>query len=155
VTKRALALSLLPTAAVLLYPPALALSGGASKRVAALMFFYPWLVTSCIWTVLTQSSHIQEDCQRDRTDDDFYRWQIESALDYSRHSRLVPALTAGLNYQTLHHVFPSVCHCHFHDLYPDYAAICAKHGVRLNTRPNILAAWRSCVARVFELSAER
>ena len=106
VTKRALALSLLPTAAVLLYPPALALSGGASKRVAALMFFYPWLVTSCIWTVLTQSSHIQEDCQRDRTDDDFYRWQIESALDYSRHSRLVPALTAGLNYQTLHHVFP-------------------------------------------------
>jgi len=49
----------------------------------------------------------------------------------------------------------AVCHCHFHDLYPDYAAICAKHGVRLNTRPNILAAWRSCVARVFELSAER
>ena len=49
----------------------------------------------------------------------------------------------------------AVCHCHFHDLYPDYAAICATHGVRLNTRPNILAAWRSCVARVFELSAER
>ena len=35
------------------------------------------------------------------------------------------------------------------------ASICATHGVRLNTRPNILAAWRSCVARVFELSAER
>ena len=33
---------------------------------------------------MTQVSHVQEDCQRPPTDaDDYFRWQIESAVDYS------------------------------------------------------------------------
>ena len=154
VPKRDLAVSMVPCLAVLVWPWVLAATGAVSVPFALFAWTYPWVVTSCIWTVLTQSSHIQEDCQRDKTGDDFVRWQIESALDYSPHSRLVPALAAGLNLQSLHHVFPSVCHCHFHKLYPGYVAICAKHGVRLNQRPNLGAAWRSCVDRVFDLSAD-
>ena len=46
-----------------------------------------------------------------------------------------------------------MCGCHFHRLYPEYAEICARHGVRLNTRKDVSAAWRSCIARVFELSS--
>ena len=100
-------------------------------------------------------SHVQEDCQRDPTGDadDYFRWQVESAVDYSVESELVPKLTASLSLQSMHHVMPSVCGCHFHGLYPEYQQICEKHGVRLNTRKDVSAAWRSCIARVFELSS--
>jgi hypothetical protein len=33
------------------------------------------------------------------------------------------------------------------------AAICAKHGVRLNTRTDLSHAWRTAIARIFELSS--
>mmetsp|Transcript_45125 Transcript_45125/g.143336 ORF Transcript_45125/g.143336 Transcript_45125/m.143336 type:complete len:155 (+) Transcript_45125:813-1277(+) len=105
---------------------------------------------------MTQVSHVQEDCQRPPSGDerdDYFRWQIESALDYSVGSELVPKLTASLSLQSMHHVMPSVCGCHFSALYPEYRAICEAHGVRLNTRKDVSAAWRSCIARVFELSS--
>ena len=33
--------------------------------------------------------------------------------------------------------------------------VCERHGVRLNTRKDLSAAWRSCIARVFELSSPK
>eukprot|EP00326_Haptolina_ericina_P035359 CAMPEP_0181254954 /NCGR_PEP_ID=MMETSP1096-20121128/48884_1 /TAXON_ID=156174 ORGANISM="Chrysochromulina ericina, Strain CCMP281" /NCGR_SAMPLE_ID=MMETSP1096 /ASSEMBLY_ACC=CAM_ASM_000453 /LENGTH=100 /DNA_ID=CAMNT_0023353035 /DNA_START=100 /DNA_END=403 /DNA_ORIENTATION=+ len=38
-------------------------------------------------------------------------------------------------------------------LYDEYAEICHRHGVRLNTRKDVSAAWRSAIARIFELSS--
>ena len=113
------------------------------------------MATGAIWTVMTQVSHVQEDCQRPPTgtQDDYFRWQIESAVDYSVRNAVVPTLTATLNLQSMHHVMPSVCGCHFHKLYPEYKAICEQHGVRLNTRTDLSDAWRTTIARVFELSS--
>jgi fatty acid desaturase len=110
-------------------------------------------VISCF--VFAGWQHVQEDCQRPRTGDadDFFRWQIESAVDYSVASPLVPKLTASLSLQSMHHVFPSVCGCHFHKLYPEFAAICETHGVRMNTRTDVSHAWRTAIARIFELSS--
>ena len=85
--------------------------------------------------------------------DDYFRWQIESAVDYSVHSELVPKLTASLSLQSMHHVLPSVCGCHFHKLRPEFEAICAKHGVRMNVRRDVSDAWRTTIRRVFELSS--
>ena len=104
---------------------------------------------------MTQVSHVQEDCQRPPTGDpdDYFRWQIESAVDYSIGSELVPKLTATLNLQSMHHVMPSVCGCHFARLYPEYKQLCEAHGVRLNERRDLSEAWRTAIARVFELSS--
>ena len=148
-------LSLLPVAFVLTWPVLRVLLGDINALEGFFMWFYPWAVTGAIWTVMTQVSHVQEDCQRPPTGeaDDYFRWQIESALDYSVGSELVPKLTASLSLQSMHHVMPSVCGCHFAGLYPEYKAICERHGVRLNTRADVSAAWRSCIARVFELSS--
>jgi len=119
------------------------------------VWLYPWATCGAIWTVMTQVSHVQSDCQLPPTGDadDYFRWQVESAVDYSIGSELVPKLTATLNLQSMHHVMPSVCGCHFHELYPEYAEICRRHGVRLNTRDDLSEAWRTAVLRVFELSS--
>lgn len=78
---------------------------------------------------------------------------MESAVDYSVGSPLVPMLTASLNLQSMHHALPSVCGCHFYRLYPEYERICQRHGVKLNTRADLAQAWRTNVDRVFELSS--
>jgi len=153
VSKGELLASMAPVLLVFVWPLVLFAAGEVDFLTGFFIWWYPWIVTSAIWTVLTQVSHVQEDCQRPPSDSDFFRWQIESAVDYDVHNPLVPMLTASLNLQSMHHVFPSVCGCHFHALYPEYAAICRKHGVRLNSRPNLWAAWQSCVGRVFELSS--
>ena len=162
VAERELALSMLPVGFVLVWPWLLALAhvatGGAygvNLVHATMLWLYPWMVSGAIWTVMTQVSHVQEDCQRPPSGapDDYFRWQIESAVDYSVHSALVPKLTATLNLQSMHHVMPSVCGCHFHGLYEEYAEICERHGVRLNTRKDVSEAWRTAIARIFELSS--
>jgi len=162
VSERALTLSMVPGAVVLVWPWLLVLANlasggeyGVNLVHGTMLWLYPWMVTGAIWTVMTQVSHVQEDCQRPPTGDtdDYFRWQVESAVDYSVSSALVPKLTATLNLQSMHHVMPSVCGCHFHDLYDEYAAICAKHGVRLNTRTDLSHAWRTAIARIFELSS--
>ena len=68
-------------------------------------------------------------------------------------SELVPKLTASLSLQSMHHVLPSVCGCHFPALRPEFEEICARHGVRLNVKRDASAAWRGCIARVFALSS--
>lgn len=149
------ALSLLLPAFALLWPWARVAMGDAGALEGFFHWFYPWAVTGAIWTVMTQVSHVQADCQRPPTGDadDWFRWQIESAVDYSVGSSVVPKLTASLSLQSMHHVLPSVCGCHFHALRPDFEEICARHGVRLNTRRDVSDAWRTAIRRVFELSS--
>ena len=149
------AASIAPVLFSVAWPWLLVLFGHVNLLHGFLLFFYPWGVSGAIWTVMTQVSHVQPDCQQPPTgaQDDYFRWQIESAVDYSVQSEVVPKLTASLSLQTMHHVMPSVCGCHFAKLYPEYARICESHGVRLNTRKDLSAAWRSCIARVFELSS--
>ena len=148
-------LSLVPVGFALVWPWLLVLSGQVNALEGFLLWFYPWAVCGAIWTVMTQVSHVQEDCQRPPTGeaDDYFRWQIESAVDYSVGSELVPKLTATLNLQSMHHVMPSVCGCHFASLYDEYAEVCAKHNVRLNVRKDVSDAWRTAIARVFALSS--
>jgi len=147
--------SFIPVIFVLVWPWLLVASGQLNLIHGFFIWFYPWAVTGAIWTVMTQVSHVQEDCQRPPTGeaDDYFRWQVESAIDYSVNSELVPKLTATLNLQSMHHVMPSVCGCHFARLYPEYRSICEQHGVRLNVRKDLSHAWRSTIERVFELSS--
>ena len=87
-----------------------------------------------------QVSHVQEDCQRPPTGeeaDDYFRWQIESALDYSVGSELVPKLTASLSLQSMHHVMPSVCGRHSHRLYPEYPNPNPNPNPKPNPNPNL------------------
>ena len=76
-------LSLLPVGFVLAWPWLLVLSGQVNALEGFLLWLYPWAVTVAIWTVMTQVSHVQEDCQQPPTGapDDYFRWQVESAVD--------------------------------------------------------------------------
>lgn len=141
VSRMTVALSILPSLAVLLWP----LLEHTDKPHFLLLWLWPWLGSSLIWTGMTQTSHIQAQCQdSENADDDWTKQQIKGSLDYSVHGdserRLVAMLTGGLNAQALHHALPTISQCHLADIYEDYVRICAKHNVPRSTSANLLTA---------------
>ncbi|KAG8465396.1 hypothetical protein KFE25_002703 [Diacronema lutheri] len=148
VSRTMLAASMAPAAFTLLWPFAALALGRVSAPVALFQLAWPWIGASIIWTTMTQVSHIQAECQPDqpavapRGSDAACWWvrQAETSLDYSAGSPLVTALSAGLNSQSLHHALPMICSCHFPRIYSRFAQICATHGVRLRSVPDLPTA---------------
>jgi len=101
-------------------------------------FWFTWgpFLQASIWFMcVTQVSHIQEEAQRPRVqaEQDFFKQQALSSLDYSDKNRLTTFMTGGLNLQSLHHVCPNVSCCHYVDLYPKFFAIAEKHNCAPST----------------------
>ena len=164
VPKWAIALSLLPPALVAAWHPSLWLLGLASgdshvdlETLARGLFLelWPWVATSLIWSTMTQVSHIQQACQTNGDQrDDFWKAQVETALDYSVTCAAATPLTAGLNMQGLHHALPNVCQCHFPEIYPEYLQICKKHDVTPNHSENIFTAAASLLTFVADVNRD-
>ena len=99
-------------------------------------------------------SHIQPEVQAAelQANPDFFKVQAMTSCDYSTSSQLWRVLTGGLNTQALHHSLPYVSCCHYTDLYPEFAAICQKHGVVLSSRRSIFHAASTAARHVWQLN---
>jgi len=79
--------------------------------------------------------------------------QVETSVDFARHSRAAAWLLGGLNFQIEHHLFARMCHVN----YPAIAAVvektCAEFGVRYNQNPTLFAALRSHYCWLRQLGA--
>ena len=49
-------------------------------------------------------------------------------------------VTGGLNYQTVHHLFPAVCHVHYPALAPIVVKTAAEFGIHYNVFPSVWVA---------------
>jgi len=126
-TRAAGALQLLASAAVMLLPLLT-----MPLRVGLLFALYPYVVTSLLFMCITQISHLQAEAQvAGEQQQHWARAQVAASLDYAQGSRLVSYLTGGLNAQGLHHCLPFLSSSRFVDFYPQYRAICARHGVAI------------------------
>lgn len=126
--------------------------GVASAKAWALSVI-PYAITSLIFMTVTQVSHVQAACQLPESTqhDDFFKRQASTSLDYAVDSQIWRFLTGGLNVQSIHHVLPCIAACHYTDLYPEYFAICVKHGCAPTRKPNIIAALTSHLIHVYEV----
>ena len=82
---------------------------------------------------------------------DFFRRQATTSLDYGIDSNVWRFLTGGLNVQSIHHVMPGVCSCHYTDLYPKFYALCRKHDCEPAVAPGILRATYLHLKHVYDL----
>jgi linoleoyl-CoA desaturase len=112
------------------------------------MFWHPWWVVLLFYTAVTcmmgvvlsvvfQLAHCVDEADFPMPDPDTLRmehaWavhQVETTVDFSRHSRLLCWLLGGLNFQIEHHLFPRVCHVHYPAIAPIVEATCKEFGVR-------------------------
>jgi linoleoyl-CoA desaturase len=58
--------------------------------------------------------------------------QVKTTCDFAIKSRLARILLGGLNFQTVHHLFPEVSHVHYADIQPIVVAKCQKYGITYN-----------------------
>lgn len=161
VSKRALLLSMLPSFFVLLYPILMLASGAAAAvplQAVLLAQVWPWVGASLIWTLMTQTSHVQAICDPNSklAANEPNCWtarQIGTALDYSTGSELVTWLTAGLNSQGLHHALPTISMAHHQAIYREYEQICRRHGVQPRQMGNLAEATREMLRHIFKVNA--
>mmetsp|Transcript_10780 Transcript_10780/g.17390 ORF Transcript_10780/g.17390 Transcript_10780/m.17390 type:complete len:501 (+) Transcript_10780:114-1616(+) len=116
--------------------------GGAK---AAAFAAFPTFVASSLFMLFTQVSHIHPETQSEQTmgEEDWFKRQATTSMDYSTGSHLWSVLSGGLNNQALHHCLPSVSCCHYTDLYPKFQAVCEKHSVPLYRKPSLWHALKA------------
>ena len=138
--------SLLAAAAVV----ALALT--AAFRHGVLVALTPWLVSSVIFTAVTQSSHLTQPCldagAELRGGGAWGRLQVLTSVNYSCGSRLWSWLTGGLNLQSVHHAAPYVHSWHFLPLYPRLRRAWAQLGCAPLEAPSLAAAFGAHVEQL-------
>jgi len=74
---------------------------------------------------------------------DWASHQIATAVDFPVSNRLLRGLLGGLDRQTVHHLFPQVCHVHYPALSRIVSEVCARHGVRHRSHAGLWGALRS------------
>ena len=77
----------------------------------------------------------------------WHEWQVLTSVDFCHGpgpvSQMVTWYIGGLNYQTEHHLFPSVPHTVYPTIAPIVADTCAEFGIRYHVQPTLRAALRS------------
>ena len=71
---------------------------------------------------------------------DFVRHQLATTIDFAPRNRVVTWFVGGLNYQAVHHLFPSISHGWYPSIAPVIARVAAEHGSRYQSIPTLRAA---------------
>jgi len=75
--------------------------------------------------------------------------QIETSSSVG--GRLLGFFHGGLNYQIEHHLFPRICHVHYHKIQPIIMDWCKKNNIKYNYFPNIITNIKSCFKYIDEM----
>lgn len=111
----------------------------------------PYLWFSVLFMMNTQINHLLPHTAH-ATDPDWYKHQVVTAQDFGVGSKFCFLFSGGLNYQVIHHLFPTVNHCHLSNLQPIVARLCEKYGVGYTCVEGYVAAIRAHHAHSVNMS---
>ncbi|KAL3684049.1 hypothetical protein R1sor_002071 [Riccia sorocarpa] len=111
----------------------------------------PYLAFSILFMLNTQINHLTPEAAHE-TNQDWYKHQVITAQDFGVNSRFCFLMSGGLNYQIVHHLFPTVNHHHLVKLQPIVARLCEKHGVPYKHVAGYAAAIKSHHAHTVNMS---
>jgi len=69
--------------------------------------------------------------------------QLQTTVDFAPGNRLATWYLGGLNFQVVHHLFPTVCHLHYPALSRIVAETCRAHGMRYRVHDTVRSALSS------------
>jgi linoleoyl-CoA desaturase len=120
-------------------------------------FFIMHWVAGCILSTVFQMAHVVEGTEQPLPNTDGVienDWAIHELLttaDFGRDNRFLTWYSGGLNFQIEHHLFPHVCHIHYHKIAPIVEKTAKEFGYPYNAKPSLLAALASHIKRLKEL----
>ena len=106
--------------------------------------------------IMEPAEFIQPNPESNQIDDEWAIFQIRTTVDFAPKNHLVNWYVGGLNYQTVHHLFPQICHIHYPKMAPILDQVCEEYGVKYNVHPTLgkaLAANYSWLKTMGEPSA--
>jgi linoleoyl-CoA desaturase len=65
--------------------------------------------------------------------------QVETSVDFARHSRVAAWLLGGLNFQIEHHLFPRICHVNYPAISKVVEETCREYGVKYSEHESVWA----------------
>lgn len=115
---------------------------------AIIGYFLIYGFASLILALIFQVAHIYEGSKFhsiDRFEDQdlWAKWQIEGTCVFAPESKFALWCYGGLNLQIVHHLFPEICHTHYHRIYPIVEKHCRENGIEVKCFPSFGAALRA------------
>ncbi|QDZ24403.1 fatty acid desaturase [Chloropicon primus] len=104
----------------------------------ALIWFCSEAVTGWLLAFMFQVAHVSEDLsfyhkdEKNAIKESWAVTQVKTTADFSHDSFFWTHFSGGLNYQTVHHLFPGVCHCHYPQIAPIILETCKEFGIKYN-----------------------
>ena len=87
--------------------------------------------------VMQPAEFIQPNPDSNHIDDEWAIFQVKTTVDFAPKNHLINWYVGGLNYQTVHHLLPHICHIHYPKLAPILAEVCEEYGVKYNVYPTL------------------
>lgn len=91
-------------------------------------------------TQITEQFHTHNKQRDGVVEKDWATSQVIGTSNFSSGSWLWNHLSGGLNHQTEHHLFPTICHIHYPQLHSIVKKTCQEFGIRYNTYDNFYQA---------------
>ncbi len=125
---------------------------GYSPLVAFLGYAIAYMTYGLVICVVFMLAHVLEPAEfitpqsnsrhpnAQHIDDEWAIFQVKTTVDFAPNNPILNWYVGGLNYQTVHHLFPHVCHIHYPQLAPILADVCAEFGIRYNVYPTFRGA---------------
>ena len=73
-------------------------------------------------------------------EDEWAILQVKTTVDFAPKNAFLNWYIGGLNYQTIHHLFPYICHIHYPQLAVIVAEVCEEFGIKYNVYPTFTGA---------------
>jgi linoleoyl-CoA desaturase len=110
------------------------------------------VVVGAVLSVVFQAAHCLEEAafpspqgDTDRIEHAWAVHQVETTVDFARHSRAVTWLVGGLNFQIEHHLFPKISHVNYPAISRIVEATCREFGITYAEHASLRAAMASHV----------
>ena len=74
--------------------------------------------------------------------------ELHTTANFTRNNRVLGWYIGGLNFQVEHHLFPHICHIHYHRIAPIVERTAREHGIPYHHNPTLWGALGSHVRRM-------
>ncbi len=105
-------------------------------------FLVMHLTAGIIMSVIFQLAHVVEGTDivvpdsEGNVENEWAVHELMTTSNFGRNNRVLSWYSGGLNFQIEHHLFPNICHVHYHHLSPIVERTAKEYGLSYNLKPS-------------------
>lgn len=89
-----------------------------------------------------------------KIDEDWAVSQLRTTQDYGHGDKFTTFMTGALNYQVVHHLFPTISQNYLPDIAPIIMETCKEYGVKYHVLPHFMSAFKSHIDHLWVMGQD-